>query len=179
VAQTAKFIAEKEKANVQTVELASWLHDIEANPDKDHEVRSARSARKILNNLKVDKEIVDKVVYCIKNHRFSKGIKPKTQEGKIIQDADKLDALGAIGLARLFILAGKVGQTIYDPNLKPSFDFYLKHGVSNTTINHFYDKLFKLKNLMHTKTGRKIAKQREKFMKDYLKCFYLEWKGRK
>jgi len=179
VAQTAQLIAKKERANVQVAELAAWLHDIQANPDKDHEIRSAKFAQKFLTKLNVDENIVNEIVYCVKNHRFSKGVKPKTLEGKIVQDSDKLDALGAIGLARLFIISGKVGQTLYDPSLKPSFDYYLKHGVSNTTVNHFYDKLFKLKKLLHTKTARKIAQERERFMRQYLKRFYLEWDGEK
>lgn len=179
VVQNALFIGKKEKANLQVLELAAWLHDIAAGKDKDHEIRSAQFAKRFLSGLKVDKEITKQVVSCVKKHRFSKGIKPETLEEKIIQDADKLDALGAIGIARLFILAGKYRQITHSPKTKPDFDYYLKHGRSNTTINHFYDKLFKLKGLLHTKTAKKIALEREKYMRDYLKRFYLEWDGKK
>lgn len=179
VAQNALLIGKKERTNLKVLELAAWLHDIAANKDKNHEKRGAKAAQKFLSKLGVDEETTDKVANCIKKHRFSKRIKPKILEERIIQDADKLDALGAMGLARAFILAGHYGQTTYNPKIKPDFAYYLKHGRSNTTINYFYDKVFKLKKLLHTKTARKIAKEREKFMRDYLKRFYLEWRGKK
>jgi len=179
VAKNVLLIGKKEKANLQVLELAAWLHDVAAGVDKDHEIRSAQFARKFLSNLNVDQKIIKEVVNCIRKHRFSKGTRAKTLEEKIIQDADKLDALGAIGLARLFILAGKHGQITYDPRISPDFDYYLKHGGSNTTINHFHDKLFKLRKLLHTKTAKKIAFGREKYMKNYLERFLLEWNGKK
>ncbi len=127
----------------------------------------------------MDQVIIKQVVNCIKKHRFSKAIRAEILEEKILQDADKLDALGAIGIARLFILAGKHGQTTHDPKVKPDFDYYLKTGRSTTTINHFYDKIFKLKELLHTQKAKKIALEREKYMRNYLKRFYFEWKGKK
>lgn len=177
VVEMAIKIGKIEKADLFILKLSGWLHDI-AHGNKDHEIKSAAIAKKILGNYGADKLIINKVCYCIKNHRFSKGYQPKTIEAKIIQDADKLDALGAIGIMRLFLLAGKTHQINCDFKVKPDFNYYLKTGRSNTTINHFYDKLFKLKNLMHTKTARKIAKKREKLMKKYLKAFYDEWYGK-
>lgn len=179
VVQNALLIGKKEKANLKVLELAAWLHDIAAGKDRDHEIRGAKIAGKFLSKLKVDKETIRQVVGCVKKHRFSKAMRLKTLEEKIIQDADKLDALGAMGLARVFILAGHYGQTTHDPKIKPDFTYYLKHGRSNTTINHFYDKVFKLRKRLYTKTAQKIAKEREKFMKDYLKRFYSEWEGKK
>jgi uncharacterized protein len=175
VVQNALKIGRKKKANLLVLALAGWLHDVAVHPDKEHEIRSAEFARGVLLDLGVDKKTVKQVVNCIKKHRFSKGIKAETLEEKILQDADKLDALGAIGLARLFILGGRYGQTTHNPQIKPDFDYYLKHGRSTTTINHFYDKLFKLRKMLHTKTAQKIALDRERYMKEYLKRFYLEW----
>lgn len=178
VAKNALLIGKKEKANLQVLELAAWLHDIAAGKDKGHEISGAQLTKRFLSELKVNREIIKQVVSCIEKHRFSRGAKPKTLEEKIIQDADKLDALGALGLARLFTLGGRYEQILHNPEIKPDFDYYLKHGRSNTTINHFYDKLFKLRKLIHTRTARKIAREREKYMKDYLKRFYLEWEGK-
>lgn len=180
VAQTALTIGKKEKANVYILELAAWLHDIAIIEDKKfHEVKGALFAKELLMKLDVDKDIVEKVARCIRKHRFSKRIQADTLEEKILQDADKLDALGALGLARLFTLAGKYGQILHDPHIKPNFEYYLKYGRSNTTINHFYDKLFKLKNLLHTRTAKIIAFERETYMKEYIRRFYLEWEGKK
>lgn len=180
VVQTVLAIGKKEKADLQILELAGWLHDI-AIPEsrRDHEIKSAQFAKKFLSKLEVDEKIINQVTNCIKKHRFSKGMKTKTLEEKILQDADKLDVLGAIGIARTFIFSGRYGQITHNPKIKPKFDYYLKHGKSKTTINHFYDKLFKLKGLLHTKTAKKIAREREKYMKGYLKRFYLEWEGKK
>lgn len=180
VVQNALFIGKKEKANLQVLELSGWLHDIAiVNGKKDHEIRSAQFSQKFLSKLNLDKRIIKRVINCIKKHRFSKRLKPKTLEEKIIQDADKLDALGAIGIARVFADGGRRGQVIYNPRIKFDFDYYLKYGKSRSTINHFYDKLFKLKDLLHTNTAKKIALEREKYMKNYLKRFYLEWRGEK
>ena len=180
VARIAKFIAKKEKANLQVLELAGWLHDI-ALPQgrKAHEIKSAQFAKKFLSKLEVNEEIINQVANCIKKHRFSKKRKAKVLEERILQDADKLDILGAMGIARTFIFAGKYRQIIHDPKVKPDLNYYFKHGESKTTINHFYDKLFRLKDLFHTQTAKKLAKQREKYMKNYLKRFYLEWEGKK
>lgn len=180
VSQNALLIGRKEKANLQVLELASWLHDIMIVEDKkDHEVKGAEFAKNLLSELKVNLLIVKKVSACIRKHRFSKGVKAETLEEKILQDADKLDALGATGIARIFTLGGKFGQIMHDPKIKPSFGYYLKYGRSNSTINHFYDKIFKLKSLLHTKTARTIALKRELFMRNYLKRFYSEWSGKR
>jgi len=180
VVQTVLTIGRKEKADLKVLELAAWLHDIAIVEDKkNHETKGSLYAEKLLTKLNVDKDIVEKVALCIQKHRFSKGILGDTIEEKILQDADKLDALGALGLARLFTLGGKYGQILHDPKIKPNFKYYLKNGRSNSTINHFYDKLFKLKNLLHTKTAKTIAVEREKYMKEYVRRFYLEWEGKK
>ena len=172
VAQMAIFIGQKEKADLKVLELAGFLHDIGNDKDNDHEIKGAKISQGFLTKLKVNERIIKQVTYCVKNHRFSKGVIPKTLEAKIIQDADKLDALGAIEIVRVFSVSAAKKRKTYDPNVKPDFNYYLKHGVSRTAINHFYEKLFKLKNLMYTKTAKKIAINREKFMKAFLKRFF-------
>lgn len=180
VVKTSLIIGKKEKANLEVLELSGWLHDIAIiDNKKDHEGKGAKFAEAFLSKLKVDNKIIQKVANCIKKHRFSKGIKADTLEEKILQDSDKLDALGAIGIARLFVHGGKSGQILHDPFIKPDFDSYLKNGRSTTTINHFYDKLFKLKSLLHTKTAKEIASDRVEYMQNYLTRFYQEWDGKK
>lgn len=180
VVQTALVIGKKEHADLNVLELSAWLHDIAIIEDKKmHEEKGALVAKRLLTQLNVDGDTVDAIARCIRKHRFSKGLKADTREEKILQDADKLDALGALGLARLFTLGGKYGQILYDPKIKPNFSYYLKHNRSNSTINHFYDKLFKLKKLLHTKTAKVVASGRERYMKEYLKRFYLEWEGKR
>jgi len=180
VVKTSLFIGRQEKANLKVLELAGWLHDIAiVDNKKDHEIKGAQFAKEFFSKLEIDEKIIKKVVDCIRSHRFSKGIKAETIEEKILQDADKLDALGAMGLARLFSGAGKYKQIIHNPRIKPDLDYYFKHGRSSSTINHFYDKLFKLKGLLHTTTAKQVAKEREQYMKEYLKRFYLEWEGKK
>ena len=180
VVKNAMTIGEREEADLQIVELAGWLHDIGIDAGKKgHAVKGAQEARKILGKLKVSENDIKKICDCIEKHSFYKGKKPESKEGQILQDADKLEALGAIGLIRLFVVAGHYGEKIFDPNIQPNYECYLKYGKSSSAINHFYDKIFKLKGLMHTKTARKIADVREKYMKEFLKRFYKEWEGKK
>lgn len=183
VRKNALFIANKENADLFIVELGALLHDI--GDYKFHggdEHAGSKITRKLLNSLKVDQKHIDDLCEIIDEVSF-KGAKVKskmkTLEGKIVQDADKLDALGAIGIARNFSYAGHFGISIYDPNHKPvlhdSFAQYKKSQVSG--INHFYEKLLLLKDRMHTKTAKKIAQRRHKYMQNYLKEFYREWEG--
>src|SRR4030067_3859492 len=123
VVQNALVIGKEEKANLKVLELSAALHDISIDKSKkDHEIRGAQFTQKFLSELGLNKKAINQIVNCIKKHRFSKGIKAVTLEEKILQDADKLDALGAIGIARLFALSGKYKQIIYDPKIKPDFN---------------------------------------------------------
>lgn len=106
-------------------------------------------------------------------------LSPETIEGKCVQDADRLDAMGAIGIARAFAYGGNHNRIIYDPDIKPTVNMNGSqyHNHISTTINHFYEKLFSLKDLMNTDTARRIAEQREEYMKLYISEFFEEWDG--
>ena len=180
----AKYIGAKEPVDMFVVELAALLHDI-ADWKFHHGDATVgpKLARKSLSKHRVSKNTIDNVCEIIETISF-KGAKVmssmKTIEGKVVQDADRLDAIGAIGIARTFAYTGNKNRPIYDPNKKAilhnSKEEYLKSDSS--AINHFYEKLLLLKNLMNTKTARKIAEDRHKFMQTYLNRFLEEWEGK-
>ncbi|GAA0179613.1 HD domain-containing protein [Clostridium sediminicola] len=182
VYKTACFIGKKEKADMFVVELAALLHDIA--DWKFHDGNSyigAEVSQKWLSKFEVDPIIIEKVCNIIKTLSFKGGTVDSTQhtiEGKVVQDADRLDAIGAIGIARAFAYGGNKNREIYNPNIDPKtfkdFNEYKKDD-KNTTVNHFYEKLLKLKDLMNTDTGKQLAKQRHDFMENYLEQFYSEW----
>lgn len=139
--------------------------------------------KKWLSELKVDKKTIKHVCHVIKNISFKgAGVKNKikTKEGKIVQDADRLDVLGAIGIARIFAFCGYTGREIYNPNLKPKLHKSFKEykTLKTTAINHFYEKALLLKDRLNTKTAKKMAIARHKFVKQFLKRFFKEWKGK-
>lgn len=181
VRNLALYVAKKEKADLFVVELAALLHDIaDYKFHKGNNKVGGQITAKWLTSNKVDQAIIKHITNIIDNIAF-KGAKVKynmkSLEGKIVQDADKLDALGAIGVARTFSFGGRFNVPMYIPEKKPimhtSFAQYKK--LSASTINHFYEKLLLLKDRMHTKTAKKIAARRHKFMELYLKEFYKEW----
>jgi uncharacterized protein len=183
--QLAKTIGKSENADMFIVELGALLHDIaDYKMHEGDEEIGPKTARKWLENLKVDNQIIEQVVYIVGGINF-KGAKVKhdikTIEAQIVFDADKLDALGAIGIARTFAYGGHMDRPIYEPSEKPhfhtSFEEY-KTGKSHT-INHFYEKLLLLRDFMYTKTAKQIAVDRTKYMEDFLQKFYAEWEGNK
>ncbi len=163
VYQMALNLSKGLEVDILTISLASLLHDLD-----DYKIsKDTNKARDFLKNNCPEQE--EKVMNIIDNMSFSshkQGKSVNTMEGKIVQDADRLDALGAIGIARCFAYTGKVGRPIYNNN---------KDDVSG--IAHFYQKLLDLKDLMNTDKGRKIAIERTEFMKNYLERFFKEWKG--
>ncbi|HAL49824.1 MAG: Metal dependent phosphohydrolase [Candidatus Uhrbacteria bacterium GW2011_GWD2_41_121] len=178
-------IAKGEKADLFIVEITALLHDIADYKlhDGDDSI-GPRKAREWLESLSVDADAIDHVASIIANMSFKgAGVESKleTLEGRIVQDADRLDAIGAIGIARTFAYGGSKGREMYDPEVKPemhtSFDKYKNN--SSPTINHFYEKLLLLKDLMNTETAKQIAKDRHEFMEGYLDEFYKEWEGNK
>lgn len=179
VYNNAMQIADGEECNVKLVELAALLHDVDDPKlflSSDHE-----NARNIMERNDVDSQIQKEVVEIIRDisYRGKDSIVPKTIEGKIVQDADRLDALGAIGIARTFAYGGCKGRKIYDPMIRPitnmSEDDYLEN--DGTSINHFYEKLLHLTQMMNTNYAKGIAEKREAFMKVFLKEFLSEWEG--
>lgn len=170
VRNNAIAIAKKENANLLIVELGALLHDIADH--KFHEgdyTAGEKKAREILEKHTVNEEIIDQICDIVSNVSFSKGQVPKSKEGKIVQDADRLDALGAIGIGRTFSYGGSKGT--------PSINVENKEDPS-TTIGHFYDKLLKLKGLMNTTTGKEMAEKRHERMEEFLENYYSEWKGK-
>jgi uncharacterized protein len=180
---TAKRIGKAEGADLLVVELAALLHDIAdwKAHDGDSTV-GPRMARDWLTFLDLDRGVVEHVCRIVADISFKgAGVEqPKLSlEGKAVQDADRLDAIGAIGIARAFAYGGAKGRLIYDPALKPAdhrtAEAYLN--TSGTTINHFYEKLLLLKDRMNTATGRAIAEKRHPFMEAFLRRFCEEWEG--
>lgn len=179
----AKLIAKEEKVNLLIVELGALLHDIaDAKFHNGDETIGPKKARTFLTSLSVDEEITNHIINIIENISFKGGNFKQTfnsKELEVIQDADRLDALGAIGIARAFNYGGFKNRGLYNPDIKPNLhqtkEEYKKNDAP--TINHFYEKLLLLKDKMNTKTGKKIAENRHLFMEIYLQQFYEEWNG--
>lgn len=180
--QTAKTIAEKDNLNSTVVEIAALLHDIadwkENNLDSS---LGGKRVHEILSSYKVSDEDVKHIASIVENISF-KGISDKdskltTEEGKAVWDADKLDAIGAIGIIRCFTFGGKKGIPIHEPNSNADAREFGKR-LSNTSIDHFYEKLLLLKDMMYTKTGKELAVERHNYMLTFLDRFYKEWEGK-
>lgn len=180
----SKKICKKEGGDNFIVELSALLHDVADWKFIGKNESETEKVKQLLNDFGVDSEVIRQVCYIIENISF-KGAKVKnsmnSNEGKIVQDADKLDAIGAIGVSRVFAYGGKSGRKIYDPKIKPrmhsSFEEYKNN--NSASINHFYEKLLLLKDRMNTKTGKKMAVQRHKFLELFLREFFAEWKGKR
>ncbi|MBB4806216.1 uncharacterized protein HNP38_001488 [Chryseobacterium defluvii] len=177
----SKKIAETESCNEEVVELSALLHDI-ADP-KFHngdETLALKISREFLESQDASEEIIDQVLFVIRNISFkNRGEVPEHQplELKIVQDADRLDAIGAIGVARTFNFGGFKNNLMYHPDIKPKLDMSKEEYKKSdgTTVNHFYEKLLLLKDLMNTEKGKKIAGERHVFMQHFLDQFYKEW----
>jgi len=177
---------EEEKADMFVVELAALLHDIADYKFHDGDIEAGpKAAREWLETLNVDNSVIEHVCEIIRHLSF-KGAGAEnpmqTIEGKIVRDADRLDALGAIGIARSFAYGGAKGNLIYNPDIKPKLhntkEEYLNtlNGKNKASqFNHFYEKLLLLKDLMQTKTGKEMAKKRHEFIEIYMKQFIDEW----
>lgn len=180
VRRLALFIQQKEGGERDLIELAALLHDI-----SDHKFnggdfeKGGKEAKSLLQQFNIDENTIDKIVDIVNTVSFKgNGVPDKMNslEGKIVQDADRLDAIGAIGIARTFAFGGSIGQPIYDPDIEPSIHKSKEEYQNRThTINHFYEKLLILGDRMHTATAKSIAKERTALMRDYLNSFYSEW----
>lgn len=179
----AKRIAKEEGADVFICEMASLLHDVIDHKVVANQEKAMEELSMFLNSLSLKKEDLESINYIIKNISFNGGINKKMNslEGLIVQDADRLDAIGAIGIARTMIFTGAKGRTLHIPDLEPRKNMTLEEYRSGngTTINHFYEKLLKLKDIMNTDSAKIIAKERHNFLEIYLEQFYDEWNGNK
>lgn len=181
VYKLATSICKEEDADLEIIQLASLLHDVDDYKLFGGNVGEYSNAESFLRNNKISDEKINIICNIISTISF-KGTDtqvPKSKEGKIVQDADRLDAIGAIGIARTFAYGGSKNRAMYIPNEKPqenmNFEQYSKS--NGTTINHFYEKLLKLKALMNTEAGKKIAQSRHEYMENFLSEFYNEWNG--
>jgi len=178
-------IAKKENVDTLVVSLAALLHDI-ADPkfyDGDETI-GPNIARQFLFKQNVDSKIIEHVVAIIENMSFKNSLEPRekftSEELKVVQDADRLDAIGAIGIARCFNYGGFKNRVLYNPKILPNLSM-TKEDYKNSsapTINHFYEKLLLLKDKMNTSTGKLLALQRHEYMERFLKQFYDEWNGK-
>ena len=183
--RNAKLISRSEHVDIFIVELAALLHDIaDAKFHNGDENIGPEKAKEFLESLSVEKEIIVYVENIIRNISFKGGNFTKdfySPELAVVQDADRLDAIGAIGIARAFNYGGFKNREIYNPLIAPDLQMnketYKKSNAS--TINHFYEKLLLLKGLMNTKTGKKLAEERHRFMQFFLEEFYREWEGKR
>ena len=183
--KNAKLIAKNENADLFVVELAALLHDVADSKfyDGDENI-GPEKAKQFLESISVEKEIIVHVENIMRNISFKGGNFTNdflSEELAVVQDADRLDALGAIGIARAFNYGGFKNREIYNPSIAPNFEMdkeaYKKSNAP--TINHFYEKLLLLKNKMNTATGKKLAEERHRFMEIFLAQFYREWEGEK
>src|SRR5690606_11512254 len=188
VFNNALLIAKDEKVDIQVVSLGALLHDIaDAKFHEGDESIGPKLAREFLFSLEVDPSIIDHVVLIIENISFKSGLKNSgeskveerfdSRELQVVQDADRLDAIGAIGIARAFNYGGFKNRELYNPEISPNLrmDKETYKNSNAPTINHFYEKLLLLKDKMNTSTGKKLAEERHRFMLDYLEQFYREW----
>jgi uncharacterized protein len=181
--KTAKHIALTEKVDLQVVELAALLHDIaDAKFNAGDESLGPKKARVFLESQFVDEDTTLHVIRIIENISFKggRGVAGfSSLELDVVQDADRLDALGAIGIARTFNYGGYKNREIYNPTIPPNQNMSKEEYKNSTapSINHFYEKLLLLKDRMNTETGKAMAQQRHQFMEQYLAQFYAEWEG--
>jgi uncharacterized protein len=170
VRSIALYICKREaKGDLTTVEISSLLHDIgDAKFRMKGEADHLKSIRQLLEKLGLEKELIEEAIFINENISFRKGERPEfvTPEFMAVQDADRIDAIGAIGITRAFNYGGFKNNSIYDPE-----------GIQPSTVAHFYDKLLKLADLMNTETGKEIAIERHKYLESFLIQFYKEWNG--
>jgi uncharacterized protein len=181
VYKNALLISKNETVDTFIVELGALLHDIaDSKFHNGDETVGPKLAREFLFKQNVDSKVIEHVINIIENISFKGGNeaqKFRSPELDVVQDADRLDAIGAIGIARCFNYGGFKNRGLYNPEIKPNLNMSKAEYKTSSapTINHFYEKLLLLKDKMNTETGKKIALARHQFMEQYLKQFYSEW----
>ena len=185
VYKNALLIAKNEKVDALVVSLGALLHDIaDSKFHNGDETVGPKMAREFLFKNNVDSTVIEHVIKIIENISFKGGNEAQqfhSSELNVVQDADRLDALGAIGIARTFNYGGFKNRALYNPEIAPNLKMTKAEYKASTdpTINHFYEKLLLLKDRMNTKTGKRIAQERHHYMEQFLKQFYSEWNGEK
>jgi len=179
VVKLAKYIQKNEGGNLFLIELSALLHDIgDYKLNKGVDLQE-KLITEFLESLQLDKANISEVLQIVTSISYSKSYENRelSLEAKILQDADRLDAIGALGIARTFAYGGSNGSIMYDPEIKPKNITNTEEykNAKSTTINHFYEKLLLLSAKMNTETAKILAKKRHQFMLDYLNEFYKEW----
>ena len=183
VYKNSLFIASTENCNLQIVQLGALLHDIaDSKFHNGDETIGPKVAKQFLESQNVSQSIINQIVFIIENISFKGGNfqrENSSVELQIVQDADRLDALGAIGIARTFNYGGFKNRQLYNPEIQPDLKMTKEQYKNNDapTINHFYEKLLLLKDKMNTATAKKMAQQRHDYMEGFLKQFFYEWNG--
>lgn len=183
VFNNSTLIAKNENVDLFVVQLGALLHDIaDSKFHNGDETVGPKIARDFLTSIGVADDVIEHVVNIIENISFKGGNEAQkftSLELQVVQDADRLDAIGAIGIARTFNYGGFKNRTLYHPDIAPNLTMSKEEYKKSTapTINHFYEKLLLLKDRMNTETGKHIALQRHQFMERYLEQFYAEWNG--
>jgi uncharacterized protein len=183
----AKRIQKEEGGNLELIELACLLHEFEnfRQQYQPSDMKGPYILLGMMDVLDIEKDVQDKVVKIIEESQFngSETRVPSTVEGKVVQDADWLDNIGAVGIARIFATGGFIQRMIHDPKRKPrhkmskkDYQFRKREG---TSFNYFYEKVFKLSKLMNTKIGKSIALKREQYLHNFIEEFLAEWEGDK
>ncbi|MCS6595232.1 HD domain-containing protein [Bacillus cereus] len=184
VTEMAKTIAKKENANIYVAELAALLHDVADEKLNQDEETGVNKVKNWMSENGIDEESAAHILEIITTMSFKGGTSKKvmsTLEGKIVQDADRLDAMGAMGISRVMCYSGFKGRPIHHPDMKPRENLTLEEYRSgkDTAIMHFYEKLLKLKDTMNTVTGKEMAEGRHAFLETYLDQFYAEWDAKR
>ena len=184
VTNTTLTLAKQERADIFICQMAALLHDIADEKLNPSQEAGLKKVHDFLASQELEREQTEQIMTIIANISFKGGKKPDqtlSLEGKIVQDADRLDAIGAIGIARTMAYSGNKGRPIHDPSMKPrenlTYEDY-RNG-QDTAIMHFYEKLLKLKDLMSTQTAKDLAQGRHDFLLTYMDQFYAEWDGEK
>ena len=181
VYRTAINIAEAEHADLEVVALAALLHDVDDRKLSPATAEKKENAARFMCSQNVSESEIRQVCQIIDEVSFkgTDSVRPSTPDGKCVQDADRLDALGAIGIARTFAYGGNHNRAIYDPELPPrtAMNQAQYYSSKSTSLNHFYEKLFLLEGMMNTETGKAIARKRTQYMQQFVDEFLNEWDG--
>ena len=179
----ANTIAEKEGADQEIVGLSALLHDVDDRKLSPETCENKTRARDFLKENGVDDKKIELICSIIGQVAYmgKDSVVPSTIEGKCVQDADRLDAIGAVGIARAFAYGGNHNRYMHNPDVEPKLNMSAEEyrQSNSTTINHFYEKLFNLKDMMSTNSAREIAKSRDEYMRDFVATFLDEWDGKR